>query len=429
MAQDFEIKRSWLKSDGRSEVDASFCKLQILVGGKNATEYSAEHEPASDHLEVPSYFLAEWFAENWWALLWEPRKNEDAADDPDFLARHSFLTPQHGFALPKILIVPAGRTVYVSSLPRDVQFADVRFRHQASVWLRREPVEAELKRFVGGLTERLSQFGITGTSLQEVWNLVTGTLEDELFFCRSMGALGLSPYAQNDEVEQVLERAVSILGEALTLDLCFVSTPENFSEAARTSELAKSFSEDGPEVSLEPLQTIPAPAENYSIPAWRLGEQAAKRIRSVLGIKEGDPRGSDILFDKMKLDVGQKIVVPVQSDSPISGLVSKNDVRAHIALTQPLLQQRRFSAARAAYTAWASEPRTSRLITQAVTRHQQASRSFAAEITAPISYLRSFSRGGRLSHEQVFELASNLNIGPDLVKKHAQNKGLQIGRL
>jgi hypothetical protein len=432
MSEQFEIKLSWLKNGRDSEVDLSFCRLQIIVGGKNVTQYTAEHTAGDDHLEIPSYFLAEWLAENWWALLWEPRKNEDTSDHPDFLARHSFLTAQHGFALPKVLIVPAGRAVHVNALPRDVQFADVRFRNLASVWLPRTDVEKDLERFVRSVSERLSGAKISGTSLQEAWELITKTTAEEIFFCRSMGALGLSPYAQNDAIENVLERAVSTLGERLTLDLCLVSTPENFSDTARIAHLAKASSDNGAEISLEPLARIAAPSENYSIPAWRRGEQAAKRVRAVLGIKENDPLGADILFEKLKFDVEQKIVLPEQRDnsvSPISGLVSKDDMYARAALLQPVQQQRRFSAARAAYTAWASEPKTSRLITQVVTRDQQASRSFAAEITAPIAYLRSSAHGGRLSHEQVFELAANLKVGPDVVKKHAQNKGLQVGQV
>ena len=431
MSEEFEIKRSWLKGAGTSEVDLSFCRLQIIVGGKNVTQYTSEHTVGDDHLEIPSYFLAEWLAENWWALLWEPRKNEDTADHPDFLARHSFLTAQHGFALPKILIVPAGRAVQVNALPRDVQFADVRFRNLASVWLPRDDVEKELKRFVGGVSERLSEGQISGSSLQEAWELITETTAEEFFFCRSMGALGISPYAQNDAIEAVLDRAVSTLGERLTLDMCLVSTPENFSDVAQVAQTAKASSDKGSEISLEPLARIAPSSENYSIPAWRRGEQAAKRMRIALDIRDNDPRGADVLFEKLKFDAEQ-IVVTEQRDSgvsPISGLVSKEDLCARAALLQPLQLQRRFSAARATYTAWASEPNTSRLITQAVTRDQQASRSFAAEITAPIAYLRSMSRGGRLSHEQVFELAANLNIGPDVVKKHAQNKGLHVGQV
>jgi hypothetical protein len=234
----------------------TICRLQIIVGGKNVTQYTAEHTAGDDHLEIPSYFLAEWLAENWWALLWEPRKNEDTSDHPDFLARHSFLTAQHGFALPKVLIVPAGRAVHVNALPRDVQFADVRFRNLASVWLPRTDVEKDLERFVRSVSERLSGAKISGTSLQEAWELITETTADEIFFCRSMGALGLSPYAQNDAIENVLERAVSTLGERLTLDLCLVSTPENFSDTARIAHLAKASSDNGAEISLEPLARI-----------------------------------------------------------------------------------------------------------------------------------------------------------------------------
>jgi hypothetical protein len=432
MSDEFEIKYSWLSTKGDSEVDRSFCRLQIILGGKNVTQYSAEHEVGGEHLEIPSYFLAEWVAENWWALLWEPRKSEDVGDDADFLARHSFLTAQHGFALPRILVVPAGRSINVTALPRDVQFADVRFRNFSNVWLPRERVEAELAHFVNNVAVRLLEGRLSGTALHEAWQLITETSKDEALFCRFIGALGLSPYASNDEIEVTLDRALSTLGEELTMDLCLVSTPDNLAEATRAAEVANESSADVSEMSLEPLAKISPPAENYSMPAWRRGEEAAKRVRMALGVKDNDPRGAEVLFEKLKIDLSRRIEAPGQFGSiatPISGLVTKEGESARIALLQQMQPQRRFSAARAAYAAWTSVPKISRLITQAVTRDQQASRSFAAEITAPIAYLRSASRGGRLSHQQMFELAANLNIGLDVAKKHAQNKGLQIGQM
>ena len=63
-----------------------------------------------------------------------------------------------------------------------------------------------------------------------------------------------------------------------------------------------------------------------------------------------------------------------------------------------------------------------------VTRDQQANRSFAAEILAPFSYIRSQAMRGRISQDRIFELASDLNIGSDVVWKQAQNKGLQVVR-
>ena len=75
---------------------------------------------ASDalHLAIPVYFLAEWIAENWWPLLWEPRKSEEVPDDAAFLARHSKLAAQHGFVLPRVIFVPTGRTIDISATGR-----------------------------------------------------------------------------------------------------------------------------------------------------------------------------------------------------------------------------------------------------------------------------------------------------------------------
>src|SRR5713101_5045466 len=352
MMTEFKIQRSWLARKGSSEIDATLCRLKITLSERNITEYSGEHEPDGDHLEVPAFFLAEWIAENWWSLLWEPRKSEDASDDADFLARHSILTAQHGFALPKIIIVPHGRSIHVTAISRNVQFADIRFRNGGSACLPRQDVEYELKRFVGGAITRLKDCAIDGTSLQEAWNLVESTAEDEIQFCQFVGALGLSPYAADDRVECVLDRALSNIGPRLTMDLCLASTPESIESGARTAELAHATTNAAPMSTLEPLATIPLPAENYSVPAYRRGVQAAKRARSKLGIKETDPRGANLLFEKLKIDPTRKVQ---NADSGVSisivGAVARESLSAQVALLQPMEIQRRFAAARAAYTA------------------------------------------------------------------------------
>src|ERR1700730_11330864 len=102
---DFELLSKWRPQKGNAEADATLCKLQIKVGGQIVSEFRDEHEQIVRQLEIPAYYLAEWIAENWWPLLWEPRKNEDGGDNADFLSRHSFLAAQHGFALPKVLLV------------------------------------------------------------------------------------------------------------------------------------------------------------------------------------------------------------------------------------------------------------------------------------------------------------------------------------
>jgi hypothetical protein len=425
----FEIHRPWLTRKGPTEIDATMCRLKILVNGQNVTEYAGEYEDHSDHLEIPAYFLAEWMAENWWALLWEPRKNEDIEDKPDFLARHSILTAQHGFALPKVLIVPNDKNVYVSAKARDVPFADIRFRKGATVLLPRANVESELRRFVTAVATRLESAGLVDTDLQEEWALVKATTPDEERFCRNMGALGLSPYVRNDPIEKTLERILPLLGDRVVTDLCLASAPENFEAVARAAELAITSATATPASTLEPLSTISPPAENLSTPAWHRGVEAARKVRRKLGIKDADPRGGTKLFEILKIDPSRKVDhLRIEAEAmPIVGAVVRDDQAAHVALLQKGEVQRRFAAARAAYTAWTGERKgDKRLMSLAVTRDQQASRAFAAELMAPFSYLRANAKRSRLSQDQVFELADNLNIGADVVQKQALNNGLQI---
>jgi hypothetical protein len=54
-----------------------------------------------------------------------------------------------------------------------------------------------------------------------------------------------------------------------------------------------------------------------------------------------------------------------------------------------------------------------------VTRDQQANRAFAAELTAPVSFHRKHARRSKLTQDQVFDLAAELEIGADVVSKQA----------
>jgi hypothetical protein len=428
----FSITCSWLPSRGESELDRTLSKIFMTVGSRVVTEYKSEHWPKSEHLEIPAYYLAEWIAENWWPLLWEPRKNEDVGDDQDFLDRHCILAAQHGFALPKVLVVPHGRSINVSARARDVPLAgDVRFLHGETVILPREDIESELKKFVQKVVSRLDQH-VSGTVLQDLWELVEGTTPEERQFCQLMGALGLSPYVSNPTIEKTLEFALEKFGERLVMDLCLASTPEDFHSAARIAEAAYSAITSTPDSDLSPLSKIQPPPDSISLPAWRRGVNAAERLRQKLQISDTDPSGSDQLFELVRVDPKHKPTAGAnagENASMVVGVVKRDDQTARIALVQETERQRRFAAARGIYAAWASEQRQeSRFLTPSVTRDQQTNRAFAAEIMAPYAYVRSQANRGRIPQDRIFDLASVLNIGSDVVWKQAQNNGLQVVR-
>jgi hypothetical protein len=151
--------------------------------------------------------------------------------------------------------------------------------------------------------------------------------------------------------------------------------------------------------------------------------QAAKQLRRRFRIDETDPSGASRVFEWLRLETDRS-GSHLANEMNLTGAVSRDGEEAHVALLQPAVTQRRFAAARAVFSAWAAEPQEKRFLTSAV--DQQANRAFAAELTAPYALLRARSKNSKLSQDQVFDLAAELQIGTDVVSKQALNNGLQV---
>jgi len=69
-------------------------------------------------------------------------------------------------------------------------------------------------------------------------------------------------------------------------------------------------------------------------------------------------------------------------------------------------------------------------MTNAVTRDQQASRQFAAEILVPQSYLKVLAQSkGKLSHDHVIEIGPSRGAMPDVAFKQAYNAGISVAAI
>ncbi len=426
----FEIKASPLPQDGRNEADATLSSLLIKVNDHVVSEFVDQKGHVSKTLQLPAYFLAEWIAENWWPLLWEPRKSEDDGDDAGFLSRHSFLSAQHGYALPKVSIVALGKSLEILALPRQVPIADVKFRNRAHITCSRDVVEGELRDFVQSIVQRLEEARISDTWLQDTWTLISETDSEEAQFCRFAGALGLSPYDVDEKIGSLIEQLLPTLGDRLLMDLCLVSSAAQFPTVAGIAEQAMAMTRDVSASTLSPIASLPVPKENLGLPAYRRGVQAADFLRRRLGIKDLDVGGASRVFEILQVDTSAKSTNSQtydHDDVAVTGAVVRNHSEMKIAMLQQKESKRRFAGARAIFSAWSSEsPNEIRLLTSAVTRDQQANRAFAAELTAPKSIIRSRAKNGRLSLSGVFDLAAELQIGADVVKKQALNNGIMV---
>jgi hypothetical protein len=424
----FTIKQKWIETNAEGESGATLARLQIYIGKHNLTEHKTGGSKPDHALEIPTYFLAEWIAENWWVLLHEPRK-DDEANDTDYLARHSIVSAQAGFPLPGLTIVPLGRGLHLNCAPRNAPFARARFLSEAFADVDRPAMEKELSAFVDEVVHRLKIRGLSETPVARIWSVFTSLTPDQKTLCMLLGSLGTSPADASDQLVSATERMLDVLGERATRDFCLAADAGTLQAFSPYLDAVATALEKAPEAALDPLLKVALPADNFAAPSWRRGKAAADRVRSNLGIGVQNANAADILFERMSMDPGVRTTLANSGEEPFVGAVARSNGKVNVALLQDDLAKRRFSAARAAYLAWVSEAQSRRLVTNAVTRDQQASRSFAAEILIPQAHLLSLAGPKKTLHmEQLHEAAQSRKVMPDVAIKQATNANIKILR-
>src|SRR5580658_6848728 len=129
-------------------LDGSVGELSIAVRDKVVTAYKRDRGDVGTVLTIPLYDVAAWIAENWWALLFEPKKNDRQEEDADFRARHWLGAARHGFALPDLWFLPEGDRIELSAKSTYLRFARLTFTEDVSESVGLEAVQQGLSDFV-----------------------------------------------------------------------------------------------------------------------------------------------------------------------------------------------------------------------------------------------------------------------------------------
>jgi hypothetical protein len=196
--------------------------------------------------------------------------------------------------------------------------------------------------------------------------------------------------------------------------------------------LVNSRIQEAKTVTLDPLLRVTQPSDSYKTPSWRRGLIGAKNILAEFHIAASDAKGADKFFERLHIDpTGQENTSRLNEVAglPLTGAVDRLDTEIKMTLLPPEESRRRFAAARAVYLAWVSEPNSRRLVTAALTRDQQASRQFAAEILVPREFLDSQARGGKIYNHQLLDIARTRRVAPDVVRHQAHNMGIMVSSI
>jgi hypothetical protein len=428
---EFSVTARWpaiQQSASEPTLDATMSRLKICAGSVCATRYQTDKGDIGDEIEVPAYNLAEWAAESWWSLLFEPQKSDDAMSDYSFRSRHWLGMARHGFALPDLWIIPEGEQIELLGTERYIEPARLTFTHAIDFKVATATVRTKLAEFIEDVVRRLNEAGVRETALHGLWANIRNTDAEAEQFCQLMGALGLSPYYDlHPEIEAALDRLSDLMSPRALRDLCEASTVDGFQRSATISEIIWKQLPKAQTVDFSAISNIEIPADNHQA-AWRMGYEAVSRIRETFGISSSDPKGGEAFLDRLGVDVDTS-VPSVQTNSEISdvsGALERDESHLQVVLADERLPQRRFTAARAGYLGWTGAKHSSRLVTSARTRDQQASRAFAAEILAPIGYIKRRASNKVVSMSRIGEISAELGVSSWVVRYQAQNGHLQI---
>lgn len=440
MSVGLRLDADWLKppSDGPlPEVDLTWARLLIEIAGRPVTKYRTDKGEGGDRLPTTAYYLAEWLAENWWAVLHEPEKADSSDrgherarnDEPslrdDYLYRHWMGIARNGFALPDVWLVPAGDQMSVSAIASRMSTSRLEFKESSETYVPLSDARQALFDFVSAVVSRLEAGGIRDSDLQENWRLIKNTATDSQRYCELIGALGLSPYDDHPEIDAVLDAAADVLEPQMLRELCEASSAEKFGQLANFVRHAFVAAGNSPEFDLSPLghrKSMPGEAP------WRWGKRLAGDLRAKLGVPPIDREGGSRIMKTLGVDYESASSLSTRDeDREIEGAVRRSREAARFALVRKRDEpSRRFAAMRATFLAWGAPEDGAALVTDARTRDQQASRAFAAEILAPIDYIKQAAGRAPMSGYRINDIAAELRVSPKVVWNQAKDNGLQL---
>lgn len=414
------IRDGWLDASSDDAEACAITRLRISVRGeqiaRNKTNRAGIESEAINTSLLP---LAEFLANNWWSLLYEPIR---PSLDDGFRVRHRLDSGMRGYAFPPIALWSAGeQAISVDWAAFSNPFSTISFlAHQPDepVQLKRAGVEDNLADLIETVLERTS--GLSG-NLMEAWGRVRESISeaDERAYCIAAGRLGLDPY---DPDAPDLGQWADGIPDALFGDVSEIVDVRELEEAAKWVREYETRLKLFPETNLSYFGE-PAP-DLLSGSAGSAGHYSAIRLRSHAVLPTEDPRAAvDLLLGGVIADGSQLVA---EGPSGIAAIVQKVGTSARIGTVARSARQRRFRACAAAYMAWTSYGDEDRAATEAATRRQQAGRAFAAEMLAPQQALLARATRFGFDGDDLEDLASEYICPYDTVMWQAVRAGIPL---
>lgn len=396
-----------------AELKATFCLLAIDIGGKLVSRFFDErYSRVHDRIAMPAYPVAQGFARAWWSLL---------AERTGTVRLRRF---RDGFAVPDIRFEPDGHYVEIKAAPFEYSNPPVTFTRAAHERTAVDDLERDMAEFIEAVVEKLSDYRLRNTWLQDRWSLIQRSLEDdeERFFCESAGALGIDPYLCKDGDAYEIEVASEYFDNEALLE--FLASQHGQHPRSAIAWLQAAEAQLGDKATLptivelaDTLQSQPeAAAASRPSQPWELGYRLAENCRSALGLSP--ERVFDDVRDVAALFGGTGFQVAAGRAPGLRAEVVVDSAPKIIVADLPAPQSRTFAMVRAIgdFLAFRQEGRSP--VTDTYSYRQGIGRAFAAEMLAPAEIILQMERDGLAPDE----IAAARNVSEVAITRHLENR-------
>lgn len=445
MSRYLSIESEWLDQPLAADPleRRTWARLEINIAGCTVTRLWDRHSLAERlSIYVPAFPLAAWIAANWWALLHEPARSVKipSADglkvlrQRTWLGRHCFRAADSGVLLPRLCIYSDGHGLIAESVADDQDaYAHMPGQFVASGYfhLPLEEVQNPLREFVSRVVARINgEPDERALELKRNWQAISEADAEETAFCSAAGRLGLDPYQSDAWDLSLVELLERDLGDAnnppIVADLLEAADPQSVVALWGWVESMRKALD---------LQPAPKVASVYSLGSEnpvKSGYRLAAEVRRSMGAHAKGPLGR---VADAALAMGINAMVfehhnHLRSPSVRATVGWRAGRDPVVAGPRPMHeQQTRFVEARALYHAVFTCHKGPRLVTDAQTWDQRASRTFAAELLAPQAELMAqYDAAAWVNDPELFEqeLAKKYNVSTMLVRHQLENAGVDL---
>lgn len=418
----FLISTDWESLDeGEPDERACFSALGIrannqwLTEGRDAIANRLRQSPL-----LSASHLAEWISWNWWRLRWEPRS---LAEGWSFAHKTSNIGG--GYIWPNITIFSDGeRTALISRPTHEREDTPFRYISNVAAVIPSHDFEQSIDEFLNQVINRLEDQGVRGTNLQSLWADVCSERSDPTLtrYRKLEAMLGMEPDDAGDALIETLISEGKLVGEGAVNELAANRWNTRKLTIPSISDLSEISTNYGFSYSPENMVKLSCSPNEFSwssaIPAWRVGERAAKLLRKQERLAE-EPIRDEQLAQLIAVD---KAVLSSDAYSPngMSYAFDLSDGRSQIVLRSRYDDGRRFELARLLGDRLLTSEGALFPSTRAYTYRQKVQRSFAAELLSPFDDIINLLQGN-YSYENMHDVAEHFGVSDMTIRTQLVN--------